>query len=264
MRSLLRRLALFTLLVFVLVIDQAYGVVAVNPGWDLLQTTPVTTFGGVPFLGVPLGTFDFGVPVGVKPTFTTDTIVQRKAAAIPPGVPGTAPAIPIELVALQLESTAPTDFGLGPDFYFITLQKVRGGPASVGLMTIDFATANTGTFSSFFDVFFDVRKGSLVGPIAVSSDLVLSNSGAGWQQVPPPGSVVIDGVNHNLNGVDTTNDFWPGPIVETHPTGAMHSAVGATINPIPEPGTLLLVLCAGLALILNSRQFFPQKREKIV
>jgi hypothetical protein len=254
MRSLLRRLALCTPLAFALVIDQAYGVVAVNPGWDLLQTTPGTTFGGAPFLGVPLGTFDFGVPIGVQPTFTTDTIVKRSVAAVPPGVPGTAPAIPIELVALQLQSTVPVDFGLGTDFYFITLQKVRGGPISTGSMTISFTTANDGTFSSFFDVFFDVRKGSLSGPIALSSDLVLSNSGATWQQVPPPGSVVINGVNHNLNGVDTTNDFWPGPIIESHPTGAAHSVVGATINQLPEPGTLMLVFCAGAAWILVGRQ----------
>lgn len=249
MRSLLRRLALIAPLAALLVINQAYGVTAVNPGWDLLQTTPGTTFGGVPFLGVPLGTFDFGFPIGVKPTFTTDTIVKRTAAAIPPGVPGTAPAIPTELVALQLQSTVPTDFGLGVDFYYITLQAARGGPASPGSMTISFTTANAGTFDSFFDVFFDVRKGSLAGPIALSDHLMLTNSGATWQQIPPPGSVIIDGVNHNLNGVDTTNDFWPGPLLETHPTGAVHAVTTATINPIPEPTALVLFLGGTLVLV---------------
>ena len=254
MRSLLGRLALCTPLAFALIINQAYGIVAVNPGWDLLQSTPGTSFGGASFQGVPLGTFDFGVPIGVKPTFTTDTIVKRNVAAVPPGVPGTAQSIPIELVALQLQSTVPVDFGLGTDFYFITLQKLRGGPSSTGSMIIDFTTANAGTFSSSFDVFFDVRRGSLSGPIALSSNLILSNFGATWQQIPPPGSVVIDGVNHNLNGVDTTNDFWPGPIIESHPTGAQHSVVGATINPLPEPCTLILVLCAGVAWFLVGRQ----------
>src|SRR5438105_138265 len=49
----------------------------VAPGWDLFATQPGTSFMGVPFTGVPLGTFNFGGTIGTQPTGDTDTIVQR-------------------------------------------------------------------------------------------------------------------------------------------------------------------------------------------
>ena len=52
--------------------------VVVQPGWDLFETVPGTSFSGVPFVGVPLGTFDFdndfGRGLGVKSVGLTDTI----------------------------------------------------------------------------------------------------------------------------------------------------------------------------------------------
>src|SRR5262249_599681 len=146
-----------------------------------------------------------------------------------PTTPGTS-AIPVELVALQLETVAPVDFaGLGLDNYFVTLQKVRGGPASTGRESIHFADASGGTFDSFFDVFFDIRKGDLNGPIVFSDDLLLSQMGTPWGRIPPPGSVEIEGVNLNLDGSDNAEDFWPlGNIIEQHPNGAVHEAVTAT------------------------------------
>lgn len=39
----------------------SYAGFIVLPGFDLFHTEPGTSFGGVPFTGVPLGTFDFGV-----------------------------------------------------------------------------------------------------------------------------------------------------------------------------------------------------------
>lgn len=100
----------------------------VDAVWDLLTTVPPTTFGGAAFQGVPLGTFDFGGSIGVQPVGLTDTIVKRNAAADVPTPPGT-DTVPIELVALHLQSVAPVDFGLGLDTYFVTLQAERGGPA---------------------------------------------------------------------------------------------------------------------------------------
>jgi hypothetical protein len=40
----------------------------VLPGYDLFETTGDTTFGGVAFQGVPLGTFNFGGTIGVQNT----------------------------------------------------------------------------------------------------------------------------------------------------------------------------------------------------
>ncbi|MBE0703058.1 MAG: hypothetical protein IH582_07790, partial [Afipia sp.] len=80
----------------------------VAPGFDLLTTQPGTSFMGAPFMGVPLGSHDFGVPFGMLPTGDTDTIVRRLDPASVPLPPG-GETIPIELVALQLVSVVPID-----------------------------------------------------------------------------------------------------------------------------------------------------------
>jgi len=229
----------------------------VNPGWDLFQTlSPGTTFGGVQFQGVPLNTFNFGGVIGNQNVDGTDTIIQRQAAAVAPGgVPGTAPPIPIQMLALQLMSTTPTAV-FGPlDTYFITLQSVRtvaeggAGPNSLGTMTITFGPEAPihGTFTSSLDVFFDIRKGALNGPMTFSSDLVLQSSGTSWSHLPPSGAVQINGVNKMLNGTDTSRDFWPvPPFVESHPTGAQHTVVET--GAVPEPSSLVLSALVALGI----------------
>ena len=236
----------------------------VLPGYDLFQTVQPTNFNGVAFQGVPLGLFNFGGAIGVQNTMNTDTIVQRLATATAPA--GGSATIPIQMIALQLMSVVPTNFGLGLDFYFITLQSARGGPASPGTMTINFANPTpggpppaqplAGTFSSAIDVFFDVRKGGLNGPIALSSDLVLTNSQTPWSHFPAPGTTQITGVNAFLNQNDHFNDFFPiGVFTEIHPTGAQHSVVAAPT--VPEPSTLVTgTLCAliGVVQVLRNRR----------
>ena len=212
----------------------------VDSGYDLLTTQSGTTFAGAPFEGVPLGTFNFGGTIGVQNVGNTDTIIQRLAPATGPS----SQTIPIAMLALQLVSVNPINLGAGVGFYYITLQSARGGPASTGQMTINFAPQ---TFTSFFDVFFDVRLGSLNGPIVESTDLVLSNSGTAWSNMAPSGSLLINGVNNDLNGTDTSNDFWPGTITEAHPSGAQHVAGSTTVSTtVPDGGTTLAML--GLAL----------------
>ncbi len=217
----------------------------VSPGWDLLQTLPGTVFVGAPFTGVPLVSYDFGGAIGVQPTGNTDTIVQRLDVASVPLPPGS-DTISVELVALNLVSVNLIDLGLGLDHYYITLQSARGGPTSTGAMTIQFTDAAGGTFDSLLDVFFDVRKGASQGPIALSDDVLLASSGSSWDRDPPPDAVVINGVNHHLNGVDNAEDFWPtGPIRETSPT-LVH--VVGTAQAIPEPATAVIwVLLGGLS-----------------
>ena len=213
----------------------------IDQGWDYLLTDPTgTSFAGVAFQGVPLNVFDFGPPYGVQPVGDTDTIVHRLAPVTVPVTPGTAAPIPIELVSLNLRSVSQTDFGAGLGYYYISLQSARGGPASVGQMTITFDDPDSGTFGSFFDVYFDIRFGALNGPIVLSSNLLLSSTGSPWSRTPPAGAVLVDGVNNRLNGVDTSADFWPGRIVETHPTGAQHTA-----SSTPAPGA------AGLGAIVG-------------
>jgi len=228
----------------------------VHSGWDLLWTQPGTQFMGDPFEGVPLGTFDFGsgsVYVGA-----TDTIVHRLANATVPGPvpPSQSTTIPVQMDALQLASAVPISFGGGPlGTYFVTLQSVRGGPVSGGSMTIGFDsqvgepyTTPHGTFSSTWDIFFDVRFGALNGPIVYSDDLALSSTAQPWVHYQPdPYTLVIEGVNYLLKGDGTINqDFWPvaGTIIEeSHEQMlALHRVI-----PVPEPTSGLLAVL-GIAL----------------
>jgi hypothetical protein len=240
------------LLLLVSVVPISAGVVVVA-GSDYLSTVAGTTFAGVPFNGVPVGPGN------------TDTIVRRLSDA---DVTVVSAIIPIEMVALQLVSAVPVDFGLGLDSYYITLQSARGGPATFGQFTINYAGVDDhlpdtpeGTFSSFFDVFFDVRKGSLDGPIALSSDLILSNPGASWDADPTAIQIIVSGLVGNLSANLHTNkiqnsdihqmDFFPvGSFQETHPTGAVHAVTGAAT---PEPGSILLVAGGVLAALLRRR-----------
>jgi len=130
-------------------------------GFNMFKTQSGTMFAGANFKGVPLGNFDFGgantgstsgaptlrVSNVNQDTGTTDLIIKRLSEAVVPNTPGSA-TIPIELVALQLVSVEPIDLGSGLDLHFITLQSVRGGPASSGMMEIRFDDAD-GFFLSY-------------------------------------------------------------------------------------------------------------------
>jgi hypothetical protein len=221
----------------------------VEDGWDLYQTAPGTFFNGVPFLGVPLGTFDFGGgPLSVG---NTDTIVERMAPANRPGGFPASDTVPIELVALHLQSVAPVDFGSGLGIHFLTLQSERGGPLSTGSMTINAVDALGGTFDSFFDVFYDIRLGALNGPIVLSDLARITSTGNPWDRTPPPGAVTINGVNTNLNGTNNALDFWP-LLQIIHATGpsaripATHVTTTATtvVTGVPEASSALFALAA--------------------
>jgi hypothetical protein len=221
-------------------------------GSDYFVTQPGTTFMGVAFNGVPTG------PGG------SDTIVRRlQNVDLGTGAPASG-TTPLLMNTLDLVSAAPTDFGLGVGFYYITLQSDRGGPATTGNMTINLTSNDDltpltpeGTFTSFFDVFFDIRLGALNGPIAQSGDLTLTNSGASWDATPAPTDFLVPGLrgdvtaNFHTNKIQNSDihdmDFFPiGVFSEAHPGQGVH--VVQTSQNAPEPGTLLLIGGALLAL----------------
>jgi hypothetical protein len=232
-------------------LSQSAALPVVVLGSDYLTTIAAgTTFPGLGnLMGVPLGGL----------AGNADTIVQREADAVfPSGPVSTAPAIAIALAALQLETVAPVNFaGNGLDNYFVTLQSARagGGTASMGSMTITLTSADDGTaanpegtFTSSIDVFFDIRKSSLSGPIVFSTDLVLSNSTTAWDATNPPGAIIVAGpvgtfaADLHTGKASNQMDFFPvGPFNEAHPSGAAHQVTEVSNStPAPEPGTSLL------------------------
>ena len=222
----------------------------VAPGYDLFQTGSGTMFTGLGnLMGVPEGTYNFGGSIGVQNTGLTDTIIQRTTAAT-----SGSPTVQLIVDSLQLETVAPVSFLGGPfGNYFVTLQpaSAAGGPLSTGTLTVSWdGTGLAGTFSSTLDVFFDIHFGALNGPVVYSSNLVLSQSGASWSDLPPAGAVLINGANQFLSGTfgDPTQDFWPGIFMESQ-----GSDVHAVMPSTPEPTTAVL-LGLGLAGIAAARR----------
>lgn len=217
-------------------------------GFDLFQTGSGTQvnlaaagLGVQPFVGVPVGTFDFGMgPVAV---FNADTIIQRLDNATP-----ASPTVSLEILALQLRSVNQFNLGSGDEFLFVTLQSARGGPVSTGTLTFTFGPEGIphGTFDSLLTVNFDIRAGSLDGPIVFSNTLVLMANDIPWSHFAPDGAVLIPGVNALLNGQNQLNNFFPvGTFeeVKIDEDGTKHEVRPASV---PEPATISL-LAIGIA-----------------
>lgn len=219
-------------------------------GSDYFATAPGTFFD----FGSPWGVVDFkGYPFGPG---STDTIVQRSQDVLIGGAAG-----PLQLTALSMESVDPVPVpAVGLVNVFVTLNPDRLAE-DVGQITIN-GNLSGGTFSSFFDVFFDVclspgadGVGCAVGtPVLYQNPtaLELQNSGADWSSTPYPSSVIVSGPVGDINANEHTglsadqSDFWPAVIIEAHPDGlGQHVVVPATT---PEASTWIMLLLGFAAL----------------
>jgi hypothetical protein len=245
--------------VLLLASNPAQASLTVSAGWDLLRTDPNSQdASGAHWQGVSIGNWNFGGSIGIRDVGETDTIVHRTADATSVG--GTA-TVPVAMDVLQLRSVDPLSIGGGPvGYYYVTLQSLRGGPTSGGTMTISFGPEGDphGTWNSTMSLYFDIRYGSLNGPIvAIMTDTISTSSQ--WRHESTPDALRISGVNYLLNGTDIYQDFWPGApgpgipgtSCETHQTyrfvenGTIvtHEVVTTCV---PEPSTYI----AGVLLLL--------------
>jgi hypothetical protein len=213
----------------------------VHSGWDLFPTVSAV-FNNVPFQGVPLGTYNFGSgPIAVG---NTDTIIHRSNPIV--GSAGGTAGFTATLDVLQLRSVNQVSFGGGPlGYYYVTLQSARGGTATIDTGSMYFAPDNaSGTFTDLMDVYFDVRYASLTGPIVLSTDCLMDNTGAEWTHL---GSYdpVIEHVNYLLDGTQQ-EDFWTPYVVHIDPVGNIHI--------VPEPSGLALLCLGVLCLAIKTRR----------
>jgi hypothetical protein len=260
----MKHLAAAGLLVAALAVPSAVQAsLTVHSGWDLLATFNDTTFAGAYWQGVPIGNWDFGGSIGVQNVGITDTLIHRTTDATASAYSTWVYGVPVIMDALQLRTTGPTSIGGGPvGDYFITLQSARGGTATSGTMDIFFGPEGDphGTWTSALDVYFDIRYGSLAGPIVASGDSMISPqspTAPDWRHPAPDGAILINDVNYMLDGSDIYQDFFPGnDNGNVGPCGEVvfeiHESDGSTVyhhvyTPCPEPNScMLLLLGAGL------------------
>jgi len=202
----------------------------VPAGFDFLTTQPGTFFnfgpgiGQVNLQGVPLA--------GSSPA---DTIMHRTQDATING-----PSVPIQMVALSLGSVNPVA-GFGGIPIFITLDPSNLAQ-NTGAMTISGGSSG-GTFTSFFDVFFDVcaAPGSngvgCIGPTLATGHETFNTVGSPqWTATPPSGAV------------DPNSGFYlVGTVTHVAPDG-QHVVISA-VTPLPTALPLFVTGLGALGLL---------------
>ena len=214
--------------------------IQIEPGWTLLETTEGTQInlpevGLTPFTGVPFGAFnfraghlgDFGRGLGRRKTSRTDAIAKRLVPAVTEEI-GATITIPVELVGLQLRSVNPVGGPFKDQHVFVTLQSMRGGPQTLGVMAIRFDSEAGGSFSTMFQVYFDMRVGSLDSqPLSQRAKSFFGRETT-WQRVAPSDAKLLPRINSKLSDAAQLGSFFPGEILIEATNDDTHAARVAT------------------------------------
>jgi len=202
----------------------------VPAGFDYFVTAPGTT------INVPgLGTVSLvGRPIGPG---GSDTIVQRMAPLDIVDRPDATGSSPMQMTLLALKSSAPVDIGGSFFDIFVDLDpsKIQTGNLTV-TQTILGEGIPEGTFTTFFDVFFDVTVVPAGGgPPLFTIPLEMQLSGTGFWTDDFGGSPFTVGL---VTGRDPQGDTFFGHEVVT-----------------PEPSTAVLMTTAllGFASRVSTR-----------
>jgi len=245
------------------------GFVTILPGYDLLYTVRASFdfqgmggLGVTPFVGVPLGTFNFGA--GSVNTGATDTILQRLDPVV--GLAdGASQQIDLQMVALSLQSQNEINWGaLAPggdaNEFVKTVNLVDNGSK----MTIKNGVADLapldegGTFDSVLSFTFQLQGVTSGVLLSTAISIEMTQSGSTWGHIPStnnPIPILIDGVNNNLNGSNHVNDFFTG--TAQHYPLPSHFHETADINMIPEPTSMFTI---GLACLAAGGRFARKRR----
>jgi len=213
-----------------------YDADCVQAGYDYFITQPGTTF----YVGeVPVSLT--GIPDSLN--YGADTIVQRVQNIDVPNTPGAQETVTTQMLELNLTGVDPSCPGGGSCTVTITLD-----PGNPSLGNLQFTqTANgegtpEGTFTSFFDVFFDLSLTGANGPVPCDLN----------GDTTCPGEIPLTGQGF---WTDDNGQYFivGGQVIESY-SGDVHVADQIT----PEPGTLLL-FGSGLGLAVLVRRAFSAR-----
>ena len=202
--------------------DLVGGNVALGTDYYATQSGSHINFGpgigDVQFKGLPI--------VG-----TADTVIKRlRDAIVSPG--GTAAPIPVQLVGLSLQSTAPVQ--VGTTFYNVFVELDPDHTAEdIGHMIISENAGGTGgTFHFGLTLFYEadfVPVSGGTGGFSVFNQLTFRQSGTTWSSTPPGGIMIVPGPDDGSSADELANlhtgldpneeDFFPLGVFDECVTG---------------------------------------------
>lgn len=225
-------------------------------GSDYFHTVAAGLPGLGSLIGRPGGVDDIRPQYAPLPA-AVDTIVERQADC---NVSlGGSCSIAIELVGLSLQSTDGS-FWVRED-----INRASSGSMTINYLTLDVNGVASGTFDSFFDVFFQYSVDGGTNWFAMETPIglypgvqpyKLGSNGSAWSSDPNgtlllTGSVGDQDANGHTGKSPNQYDFFSGEIHEAKPldpNGPFHDVV-----PVPTPPTVFLI-GAGLLGLLRMRK----------